>query len=39
MDLNGTKVVDTKKVVLKAGDRITKSFIDGDKQGSTAKRK
>jgi uncharacterized protein (TIGR03000 family) len=39
MDHNGTKVVDTKKVVLKAGDRITKSFIDGDKQSSTAKRK
>ncbi len=39
MEQNGTKFVDTRKVILKPGDRITASFIDSDKQGSTAKLK
>lgn len=38
-DQNGSKVVDTKKIILKSGDRITASFIDADKQGSTANLK
>ena len=36
---NGSKFVDTRKVFLKSGDRITTSFIDSDKQGSTANLK
>jgi uncharacterized protein (TIGR03000 family) len=39
MEQNGTKVVDTKKVILKSGDRITASFIDADKQGASVKLK
>jgi len=38
-NINGTKFVDTKKVILKSGDRVTASFIDADKQDSTAKLK
>jgi len=39
MDQNGSKFVDTRKVFLKSGDRITTSFIDSDKQDSTANLK
>jgi len=39
IEKDGAKTVDTRKVLLKAGDRIAASFIDGDKKDSTAKLK
>jgi len=39
IEQNGTNVVDTKKVILKSGDRITASFIDADKKDASVKLK
>lgn len=39
MEKDGVKVVNTKKIILKSGDRISTSFVDTDKEESTVKLK